>query len=105
MKKILFAIAVAASSIAAQAQTAIESSKFTDNWYFGFGGGVATPMTCNPMFPLNGTGNLTIGKRISPVFALEADGIAFFGSHSTYNTRWGQNELGTTMLSVPFLLA
>lgn len=94
MKKILFAIAVAASSVAAQAQTAIESSKFTDNWYFGFGGGVATPMTCNPMFPLNGTGNLTIGKRISPVFALEADGIAFFGSHSTYNTRWGQNELG-----------
>lgn len=48
MKKFLFAIAVAASSIAAQAQTAIETSKFFDNWYFGLGGGVTAPLTCDP---------------------------------------------------------
>ena len=41
MKKSLFVIALAASSVAANAQTAIESSKFFDNWYFGIGGGVS----------------------------------------------------------------
>ena len=62
MKKFLFVIAIAASSVAANAQTAIESSKFFDNWYFGIGGGVSAPLSCDPMFPLNGMGDITVGK-------------------------------------------
>ncbi|MBO7569468.1 MAG: OmpA family protein [Bacteroidaceae bacterium] len=94
MKKFLFVIAVAASSVAAQAQTAIESSKFFDNWYFGIGGGVTAPLTCDPMFPLNGMGNITVGKRISPIFALEAEGGALFGSHGADGFRFNKNANG-----------
>lgn len=94
MKKILLVMTLAASCIAANAQIAIERSKFFDNWYFGLGGGVTTPLSCDPMFPLNATGNITLGKRISPTFALEADGIAFFGSHAAQNTRWGLSANG-----------
>ena len=94
MKKFLFVIALAASCVAANAQTAIQSSKFFDNWYLGIGGGVTTPLSCDPMFPLNPTGHLTIGKKLTPAFALEADGIAFFGSHAVNNTRWGLSANG-----------
>ena len=94
MKKFLFVIAVAASSMAANAQTAIESSKFFDNWYFGIGGGVTAPMTCDPMFPLNAMGNITVGKRISPIFALEAEGSALFGSHFAGNRHAGISANG-----------
>ncbi len=94
MKKFLFVIAIAASSVAANAQTAIESSKFFDNWYFGVGGGVTAPMSCDPMFPLNGMGNITVGKRISPAFALEAEGSALFGSHGSDGIRFNQNANG-----------
>lgn len=94
MKKFLFVIAVAASSVAAQAQTAIETSKFFDNWYFGIGGGVTAPLTCDPMFPLNGTGNITVGKKFSPIFAVEADGIALFGSHMANGRHVGMSANG-----------
>lgn len=94
MKKFLCVIALAASCVAANAQTAIQSSKFFDNWYLGIGGGVTTPLSCDPMFPLNPTGHLTIGKKLTPAFALEADGIAFFGSHAVNNTRWGLSANG-----------
>lgn len=94
MRKLLFVIAAVASSIAAQAQTAIESSKFTDNWYVGIGGGVSAPMTCDPMFPLNAMGNITVGKRISPAFALEAEGAGLFGSHFAGNRHAGISAYG-----------
>ena len=94
MKKFLFVIAVATSSVVAQAQTAIETSKFFDNWYFGLGGGVTAPLSCDPMFPLNGTGNITLGKKFSPIFAVEADGIAFFGSHMANGERAGLSANG-----------
>ncbi len=94
MKKILFVMAVAASSVLANAQTAIENSKFFDNWYVGVGGGVTTPLDFNKMFPLNPTANISVGKEFSPIFALEVDAAAFFGSHGAYNTRWGQNANG-----------
>ena len=73
MKKFLFVIAIAASSVAANAQTAIESSKFFDNWYFGIGGGVSAPLSCDPMFPLNGMGDITVGKRFSGGGRLQRD--------------------------------
>ena len=94
MKKFLFVIAVAASSVAAQAQTAIETSKFFDNWYFGLGGGVTAPLSCDPMFPLNGTGNITVGKKFSPIFAVEADGTALFGSHMANGVHAGLSANG-----------
>ena len=94
MKKFLFVIAVATSSVVAQAQTAIETSKFFDNWYFGLGGGVTAPLSCDPMFPLNGTGNITVGKKFSPIFAVEADGIALFGSHMANGVHAGLSANG-----------
>ena len=94
MKKFLFVIAIAASSVVANAQVALESSKFFDNWYFGIGGGVTAPLTCDPMFPLNGTGNITMGKKFSPIFALEADGIALLGSHMAKGEHVGMSANG-----------
>jgi len=94
MKKLLLVIAVAASSMTANAQIAIENSKFFDNWYAGIGGGVSAPMTCDPMFPLNAMGNITVGKRISPIFALEAEGSALFGSHFAGNRHVGISANG-----------
>lgn len=94
MKKSLFVIALAASSVAANAQTAIESSKFFDNWYFGIGGGVSAPMSSDPLFPLNGTASITAGKRISPIFALEAEGTALFGSHASNGVHFNMSENG-----------
>ena len=94
MKKLLLVIAVAASSMAANAQIATENSKFFDNWYAGIGGGVSAPMTCDPMFPLNAMGNITVGKRISPIFALEAEGSALFGSHFAGNRHAGISANG-----------
>ncbi|MBR1668556.1 MAG: OmpA family protein [Bacteroidaceae bacterium] len=94
MKKILLSFVMAASALAAQAQTAVETGKFTDNWYIGIGGGVATPMDFNKIFPVNPVGGISVGKQISPAFALEVDGAAFFGSHGAYNSRWGKNANG-----------
>ena len=94
MKRIFFLFAMIASTLVVSAQQSVHTGKFFDNWSLGIGGGVTTPMDFDPIFPLNPTAGISIEKQFTPVFALEADGTAFFGSHGLNNTRWGQSVYG-----------
>ena len=80
MKKLLLAIVMVASSVAANAQQAIQVGNFCDNWYVGIGGGAATSLRFKEIFPLNGTASIFVGKQITPVVGLELEGTAWFGS-------------------------
>ena len=68
--------------LSANAQIATENSKLTDNIYVGVGGVVATPLDFNSVFPLNAGAVLKIGKNITPIFGLEAEGAVLFNDNN-----------------------
>lgn len=82
MKKFILMMVMAFSAIVVNAQTAVQTSKIFDNIYVGVEGGVATPLSLNNVFPLNGTATLRVGKQFTPVWGAEVEGTAWFGSHS-----------------------
>ena len=84
MKKLIFMMLMAFSAIVVNAQTTVQSSKILDNVYVGVDGGVATPLTFDNIFPLNGTATLRVGKQFTPVWGAEVEGTAWFGSNSDY---------------------
>lgn len=84
MKKLILMMFMAFSAIVVNAQTAVQSSKILDNVYVGVEGGVATPLTFDNVFPLNGTATLRVGKQFTPVWGAEVEGTAWFGSNSGY---------------------
>lgn len=105
MKKILMTFMFIFSVLVANAQIATQNAKAFDNVYVTLNGGVATPLNFKNVFPVNPTFGLAIGKQISPVFTVEAEGTTWFGSHievpfDDFNgaefrvTRFGRNELG-----------
>lgn len=61
--------------LSVNAQTAIETPKFTDNIYAGAGAGVMTPLDFNSMFPINTTLTVRAGKEIIPQLAFEIEGL------------------------------
>ena len=85
MKKLIFMSLMAFSAIVVNAQTAVQSSKILDNVYVGVEGGVATPLTFDKLFPLNSTATLRVGKQFTPIFGVEVEGTAWFGSNSNYD--------------------
>ena len=85
MKKLIFMMFMAFSAIVVNAQTAVQSSKILDNVYVGVEGGVATPLTFDNVFPLNGIATLRVGKQFTPVWGAEVEGSAWFGSNSGYD--------------------
>lgn len=63
----------------ANAQTAIETSRITDNIYVGIGGGVTTPLNIHDfesVFPLNTAAKVVVGKNITPVLGIEIEGMS-----------------------------
>ncbi len=71
MKKILLIAALALGFVSAQAQTAIQSSKFTDNWSVGVKGGFASPFNGGPFWPrTRGVVGLDLRKQVTPVLGL-----------------------------------
>lgn len=103
MKKFLMMMALMLSFVlGANAQQAIETPKTLDNVYVTVQGGVSTPLNFNHVFPVNPQFGLAIGKQISPVFGVEAEGTAWLGSHveipvpelQARITRFGQNVNG-----------
>lgn len=82
MKKILFTLVALFTMLSANAQIATENSKLTDNIYVGVGGVVTTPLDFNSVFPLNAGANLKIGKNITPIFGLEAEGAVLFNDNN-----------------------
>lgn len=82
MKKILFTLVALFTMLSANSQIATENSKLTDNIYVGVGGIVTTPLDFNSVFPLNAGAVLKIGKNITPVFGLEAEGAVLFNDNN-----------------------
>jgi len=69
----------------ATAQTAIQSSKLTDNISLGVHGGLTGPMTLdlNKVFPLNTTLGLTLTKQVTPILGFNIEGITWLGSNAS----------------------
>jgi len=83
---LIFAIAMVFS---ASAQIATENSKTFDNTYIGVEGGVTTPFSFNPFFPVNPVAGLKFGKELTPVFGFEVEGLVGFGDNLY---RYGDNS-------------
>lgn len=79
---------MAFSAIMVNAQTAVQTSKVLDNTFIGIGGGVATPLSFDGVFPLNATTTLRVGKLFTPVVGAEVEGTAWFGSRADYASRF-----------------
>ena len=82
MKKFLFILVAFFAMLSANAQIATENSKLKDNIYVGVGGVVTTPLDFNSVFPLNAGAGLKIGKNITPIFGLEAEGAVLFNDNN-----------------------
>ena len=83
MKKLFLLFAVAMMTVSASAQVTVEGSKFTDNWSIGIQGGLATKTNNNRWLSnLNANAGLRIGKEITPVFGLVAEGNVYFGDRA-----------------------
>lgn len=87
MKKLL--LLLMCGIITANAQIATQNSKFTDNWNIGIEGGVFTPLTFDPMFPLNSAAGVKVGKEITPEFGLQLEGLGLFNNNGLNSTPTG----------------
>lgn len=88
MRKLFTVIALGAAMVAANAQTTVAGSKFTDNWSVGIIGGVTTPTTQHSFFgDLRPTFGLEITKMLTPAFGLAIEGRA------TVNTPYANDRL------------
>ncbi|MBO4660028.1 MAG: OmpA family protein [Prevotella sp.] len=88
MKKLVLFFAAAVMAVSASAQT-VEGSKFTDNWYAGVQGGLMTKTTQNRWLSnTNPFAGVRIGKDLTPVFGLVAEGNAYFNDR----TQWGRDR-------------
>lgn len=82
MKKIFMLMMTLMMSLGvANAQIATENAKLFDNMYVTVGAGVAKPLgELTPVFPVNPSATLAVGKWFTPVFGAEIEGTAWFGS-------------------------
>ena len=94
MKKFLFTLALIMGVITANAQKTLEiPNTIFDNTYIGVGAGVFTPLQLTEVFPLNATATLRVGKELNPVVALELEGTAAFGSHTSHDGRYSWHQI------------
>ena len=87
-KFILMFVMAFMTVISVNAQVATENSKLFDNTYVGVEVGATTPFNFNSMFPVNTVAGLKFGKELTPVFGIEAEGVAVFGDNMY---RYGTN--------------
>jgi len=80
MRKSLLVLGAAFVAVTASAQQAIENPKILDNVYFGVNAGVNTNLAFNKVFPVNPTVGLRLGKDFTPIFGVNLEGTAWFGS-------------------------
>ncbi len=99
----MLAAGMMAASVNAQ-NTAITSNKFGDNWYVGINGGVATPMQKfgdkGFMKGFAPNAGIRIGKNLTTVFGLAAEGTAYLGASekSMMKTRTFVSEVDVNLL-------
>jgi outer membrane protein OmpA-like peptidoglycan-associated protein len=83
MKKFILTLVIAfMMAFTANAQIATENAKLFDNTYVGVEVGATTPLNFNSIFPVNPVTGVKFGKELTPVFALEAEGFAAFGTNA-----------------------
>ena len=97
MKKIFILMMALMMSFTMSAQTAVETPKFVDNWYFGLGGQATTPLDFNKVFPLNGGVAVTLGKELTPVFGVNVEDNVWFGSHANGSHMFGVPHFDTNV--------
>ena len=82
MKKILLKLALFSAVVSgAKAQIATENSNALDNISFGVTAGVSTPLDFNSVFPLNTNVGIKLAKEFSPIFGVQAEGLAFLNDN------------------------
>lgn len=82
MKKFILMLALFSAVVSgAKAQIATENSNALDNISFGVTAGVSTPLDFNSVFPLNTNVGIKLGKEFSPIFGIQAEGIAFLNDN------------------------
>ena len=82
MKKFILTLVIAFMMIfTANAQIATEKSNALDNINIGVTAGVSTPLDFNSIFPLNTNVGIKVGKNFTPVFGIQAEGIAFLNDN------------------------
>jgi len=101
MKKFILTLVIAFMMIfTANAQIATEKSNALDNINIGVTAGVSTPLDFNSIFPLNTNVGVKIGKNFTPVFGIQAEGIAFLNDNhfSDINTTVKATNVGGNLV-------
>ena len=93
MRKLIFSLVtmltVFIGAINAQdVKETVMPSKVVDNLYLSLGGGVMTNLDFNGVFPLNGFATVKVGENITPIFGMNVEGTASFGSAVACGLRW-----------------
>jgi hypothetical protein len=87
MKKfILNLVLMFSMTMSVNAQTAIETPKFLDNWYFGVNAGATTNLDFNSVFPLNANAGFVLGKEFTPVFGAQVEYVTWLGDKHMANS-------------------
>jgi len=85
MKKIILTMIIALMMVFnANAQIATENAKFFDNTYVGVAGGIETKASHQnqgAFAAFNPNATIIVGKDITPVFGVRAEGVARFNAH------------------------
>lgn len=90
---------LAAQQVAAQ-ETTVRDSKMTDNWYIGVNGGSSAKTTGKFMFnKMNPFGSLRIGRYLTPVFGLTAEGTAYFSDKQFVDSRTFVKSVNASLLA------
>lgn len=110
MKKFLMMMALMLSLVlSVNAQTAIETPKFLDNVYVGVEAGATTPLNfVQPFKNINQVAGVVLGKDLTPVFGVQAEGMTWFQDHNFANSHTAFKAInvglnGTVNLSNLFL--
>jgi len=92
MKKFIFSIVMMLmTALTMNAQVATQNSKFFDNTYVGFAAGIETKAADDHTYlgakrfgsfkAFNPTATIIVGKNITPVFGVRAEGVVRFNAH------------------------
>ena len=102
MKKLLMFISIFMACVSINAQKAIVYPKVFDNVYMGANIGASTPLTFNPVVPINTNASLRIGKDFNPIFGAYVEGKFYFGDNVgwSHNTCYSHTVLNATNVTV-----
>ncbi len=88
MKKFFLMAMAVAGIMTANAQEALRTNSFADNWSIGVNGGIATPMSHHGFFSsMRSAIGVDIEKQITPVFGLGAEGVWGINTSSWSNNK------------------